>query len=162
MDKLDLLGKAYEEYYDDLLKSSYAILKNVMDAEDAVQDGFELALRYFHTYNPEKGDIKPWLMRITRNKALRNLDANRGRGTSVEFDEEMLEPIEMSTEGEELLKKVKAHIKNVDDADKRSALQLYFIDLARISDICTVCSLSRRSVRTIISNFKATMTDIYA
>jgi len=56
-------------------------------AEDAVQESFLRALRYFDSF---RGDAaKPWLLGIVRNTCFDWLRDNRGAAATVQFDEEL-------------------------------------------------------------------------
>ena len=57
------------------------------DAEDAVQDAFVKALRYFDSCRD--GDARPWFLRIVRNACFDWLKLNRGAG--IEESDEVVE-----------------------------------------------------------------------
>ncbi|MEW6129503.1 MAG: sigma-70 family RNA polymerase sigma factor [Acidobacteriota bacterium] len=53
-------------YVDDLLKTATHILKNRQDAEDAVQEAYFRAWKYFESFDPST-DGRPWMYRILFN-----------------------------------------------------------------------------------------------
>lgn len=62
------------------------LMRNEHDAEDAVQEAYLRAFRFFDTF--EGGDGRPWLLAIVRN-ACRTLFQRAGaRETITEFDEQ--------------------------------------------------------------------------
>ncbi len=63
------------------------MLRDVHDAEDAVQDAFLRAFRHFDGFRGVDG--RAWLLSIVRNLCLTQLGRRRSRGASVEFDEEL-------------------------------------------------------------------------
>lgn len=61
------------------------ILGNVDDAADAVHDAYASALAKPDAYDQQKGPLKPWFMRVVRNRCLDML--RRRRANSVPVDE---------------------------------------------------------------------------
>jgi RNA polymerase sigma factor (sigma-70 family) len=62
------------------------LMRNEQDAEDAVQDAYLRAFRFFDTF--EGGDGRPWLLAIVRN-CCRTLFQGQGvKETTTEFDEQ--------------------------------------------------------------------------
>lgn len=61
------------------------ILGNVDDAADAVHDAFATALAKPGAYDQQKGPLKPWFMRVVRNRCLDML--RRRRASSDNIDE---------------------------------------------------------------------------
>lgn len=58
------------------------IMGNADDAADAVQDALTTVLERPHAYQPAKGPLKPWFMRLVRNRCidlLRRERPNRGQ-----------------------------------------------------------------------------------
>lgn len=64
------------------------LLRNDHAAEDAVQEAFLRALRYFGSFDGRDGDAKPWLLGIVRNTCYTWLENNRGARSMLEFDDE--------------------------------------------------------------------------
>lgn len=60
------------------------ILGNTDDAADAVHDALEKALRAPETYNSGKGPIKPWFLRIVRNRCIDLIRRRRPTDDQVE------------------------------------------------------------------------------
>ena len=65
------------------------ILGNADDAADAVHDAFATALARPNAYDSRKGPLKPWFMRVVRNRCL---DMIRRRRTSSLPVEEIPDP----------------------------------------------------------------------
>jgi RNA polymerase sigma factor (sigma-70 family) len=63
---------------------------NKQDAEDAVQDAYLRAFRFFPSFRG--GDARPWLMKIVRNTCYTWLHANRPLQQAAEFDENLYPP----------------------------------------------------------------------
>ena len=64
---------------------AYWLVKNRTDADDVVQDAFVRAYRAFGGFEGE--DIRPWLLAIVRNVALRWLHDRKRAGNVISFDE---------------------------------------------------------------------------
>lgn len=60
------------------------ILGNADDAADAVQDAFATALSRPGTYDASKGPLRPWFMRVVRNRCLDMLRRRRPADDSVD------------------------------------------------------------------------------
>jgi RNA polymerase sigma factor (sigma-70 family) len=76
------------------LDAAYSLARwlthNKQDAEDAVQDAYLRALRFFPSFRG--GDARPWLMKIVRNTCYTWLHANRPLQQAAEFDENLHPP----------------------------------------------------------------------
>jgi RNA polymerase sigma-70 factor, ECF subfamily len=64
-DKAQRFREAALPYLDDVYTMAHYLMRNVADAEDAVQECYLRALRHFDTYRGPA--IKPWLLTILRN-----------------------------------------------------------------------------------------------
>jgi RNA polymerase sigma-70 factor (ECF subfamily) len=60
------------------------ILGNVDDAADAVHDAFETALSRPDAYDAAKGPLKPWFLRVVRNRCIDMLRRRRGDAVPVD------------------------------------------------------------------------------
>jgi len=60
------------------------ILGNADDAADAVHDALEKALRAPDTYNSGRGPLKPWFLRIVRNRCIDLVRRRRPTNDQVE------------------------------------------------------------------------------
>jgi len=63
---------------------------NQQDAEDAVQEAYLRAFRFFSGFRG--GDARAWFMRIVRNTCFTWLHRNRPLRDTAEFDENLLQP----------------------------------------------------------------------
>ena len=67
----------YGRFYSALLGVINQIVKNPLEAEDLLQDTFVKAWLHFDQYDPERGRLFSWLIKIARNKALDYLRQHR-------------------------------------------------------------------------------------
>ena len=157
----ELMETAYVSHYNVLYKKAYSRLKSVLDAEDAVHDAFELALKYYHSYNPKKAGLGAWVSTILTN-VITDVQADvRGQGMVFEFKEELNEGHEMTHLGDELLEKMLGHIAERPDADVRAALTLYFVQGAKPGEIGRIIGSTSNKVWKIVHRFKQNMVEMY-
>jgi len=78
--------RAIESLYDRYARLAfglaYKILNDRMAAEDVVQDAFIALWRHAATFDPDRGQVRNWLLRIVRNRAI---DRLRGNATHREI-----------------------------------------------------------------------------
>ena len=91
------------------------LLRNPQDAEDALQDSFLRALRFFDQLKGE--EAKPWLLKIVRNTCYDRLQKNSAPGRADEFDEDVHSSEETEPNPETLL------LLNADISRVRNALE---------------------------------------
>lgn len=60
------------------------ILGNADDAADAVHDAFAKVLARPQAYDPGKGALKPWFLRVVRNRCFDMLRGRRGESAPVD------------------------------------------------------------------------------
>ncbi len=73
-------------HIDDVFALARYLLRDVSDAEDAVQECYLRAFRHFHTFRGEA--IKPWLLAILRNVCRAEQARRAGPVTSVDIEAE--------------------------------------------------------------------------
>ncbi len=62
-----------------LLGVTQSMLSDRDEAEEVVQDAFGIIWNRIHLLDPEQGGLIPWLLRITRNRAIDRLRARKRR-----------------------------------------------------------------------------------
>jgi RNA polymerase sigma-70 factor (ECF subfamily) len=62
-----------------LLGITQAMLSDRDEAEEVVQEAFEIIWNRIHLLDPAQGGLIPWLLRITRNRAIDRLRARKRR-----------------------------------------------------------------------------------
>jgi RNA polymerase sigma-70 factor, ECF subfamily len=68
----------YDRYARLAFGLAYKILNDRMAAEDVVQDAFIALWRHSSAFDPNRGQVRNWLLRIVRNRAI-----DRLRGTAI-------------------------------------------------------------------------------
>jgi RNA polymerase sigma factor (sigma-70 family) len=80
-------------YYDAMLTTSMAFLKDNDTAQEAVQEGFIKVFNSIHTYNNEKTKIGRWIKTIIINTCRDMLRAKKRNKTMLYGDEFIFKPI---------------------------------------------------------------------
>lgn len=70
-----------------------AITRDRMAAQEVAQDAFMRAWRYGASYDPRRGSVTAWLLRITRNAALDHVRTSQRRPDHVAIDESAIDDI---------------------------------------------------------------------
>ena len=154
------MKKLIEQHYLDNYKRMVKILTNragsVQNAEDVVQNAFELALRYSGSFSPSIQPLGAWFNSIMNN-ALRKFKAEERRlGMSVEYNEDLDEPCSMlEWEGD----MAKAILKEIErkKLPLRQVLYLYFFKGYKPREIVCITDLNNNYVRMSVNEFKHLM-----
>jgi RNA polymerase sigma-70 factor, ECF subfamily len=77
------------------------LMRNEHDAQDAVQEAYLRAFRFFPGFRG--GDGRAWLMKIVRNTCYSLLRANRLPQSAIEFDENVFPPDTRALNPEEVV-----------------------------------------------------------
>jgi len=91
------------------------LMRNEQDAQDAVQEAYLRAFRFFPGFRG--GDGRSWLMKIVRNTCYTILRANRTMQDATEFDETVLIPDSQALNPEQ------AALQNDSDSSVRQAVE---------------------------------------
>ena len=116
------------------------ILGNADDAADAVQDAFTTVLSTPESYDARKGPLRPWFMRVVRNRCLDMLRRRRPSEDSVELVCDPDPGPEQALRHEQRSSVIRCAISAL-PADKREIIVLRdYMDLsyAEISDVLGV------------------------
>jgi RNA polymerase sigma-70 factor (ECF subfamily) len=76
---LGTLEALYDAYHRQALGLALRVLGNMGEAEEVVQEAFLAAWRAGHTYDPERGSSRTWLLTLVRNRAIDIVRARRRR-----------------------------------------------------------------------------------
>ncbi|PYO28736.1 MAG: hypothetical protein DMD73_04595 [Gemmatimonadetes bacterium] len=134
---------ALRELYDALapwvLGLAYRILQDEDEAEEVVGDVFVKVWRHVHRHDPRRGPLVPWVLSITRNRALDELRRRRrwwrkaDRLGQAQGPEEQLEnpaPHEAAVPGWPLHREVHAALASLPDELRRVVTLAYFEGLS--------------------------------
>ena len=76
---LGTLEALYDAYHRQALGLALRVLGDLGEAEEVVQEAFLAAWRAGHTYDPERGSTRTWLLTLVRNRAIDVVRARRRR-----------------------------------------------------------------------------------
>ncbi len=125
------------------------ILGNVDDAQDAVHDAFATALDEPGAYDARKGPLKPWFLRVVRNRCIDMLRRRRASSSmpveelesTARTPEEALEASETSSRLEQALATLPAGRREI--VVLRDYLDLSYAEIANVLDIAPGTVMSR-------------------
>ena len=135
--------RALQELYETLapwvLGLAYRILHDEAEAEEVVGDVFVKVWRQVHTHDPRRGPLVPWILSITRNRALDELRRRRrwwrkadrweqAQGTEEEAGDRA--PNEAAVPGWPLHREVHAALATLPDELRRVVTLAYFEGLS--------------------------------
>jgi len=73
------LEALYDAHHRQAIGLAYRMLGDLGDAEEAVQEVFLAAWRAGHTYDPQRGSTRTWLLSMVRNRCIDVLRARQRR-----------------------------------------------------------------------------------
>ena len=124
------------------------ILGNSEDAADAVQDAFATVLGKPLAYDNSKGPLKPWFMRVVRNRCLDLLRRRRPGGTPVDSLVDGNATPEQSAEIEERGREIRRALAAISNEQRqivilRDHLDLSYTEIANVLDVAPGTVMSR-------------------
>ena len=125
------------------------ILGNADDAQDAVHDAFETALGRPGAYDARKGPLKPWFLRVVRNRCIDMLRRRRASSSmpvdqlesSTRTPEEALEASQATSTLEKALESLAADRREI--IVLQDYLDLSYAEIANVLDIAPGTVMSR-------------------
>jgi RNA polymerase sigma-70 factor (ECF subfamily) len=116
------------------------ILGNSHDAADAVHDAFETALARPERYDSSKGALRPWFLRVVRNRCIDMLRRRHGSDVPVDQLVDRGQTPQEALESAETAGRINAALRAI-PGDKRQIVVLRdYLDLsyAEIADVLDV------------------------
>lgn len=104
-----VIEEFYANNFDKLVKKLTFRAGTEWDAEDAIHDAFERAIKYFPSFDPDKSAFPMWFNRILVNAIKDHFNRNQGRG-DVEFEEDMVDGIPCSHYTDKMLDEIRERI----------------------------------------------------
>ncbi|MBG6129662.1 RNA polymerase sigma-70 factor (ECF subfamily) [Aquimarina sp. EL_43] len=135
-----------------IFKITTIYTNNYEDQKDLYQ---EIVYQLWKSYDSFKGDskISTWMYRVGLNTAITRLKKEKRRGNQIEiYDVIMRQTEQYDTGFEERLKKLYAHIHNLNELDK--GLILLLLEGKKYEEIAAITGLSPTNVGTKISRIK--------
>ncbi|PKV51243.1 RNA polymerase sigma-70 factor (ECF subfamily) [Aquimarina sp. MAR_2010_214] len=135
-----------------IFKITTIYTNNYEDQKDLYQ---EIVYQLWKSYDSFKGNskISTWMYRVGLNTAITRLKKEKRRGNQIEiYDVIMRQTEQYDTEFEERLKKLYAHIHDLNELDK--GLILLLLEGKKYEEIAVITGLSPTNVGTRISRVK--------
>ncbi|NOX70625.1 MAG: RNA polymerase sigma factor [Gammaproteobacteria bacterium] len=119
---------------------AFQILGNPDDASDAVQDSFAKVLGKPDTYDIDKGPLKPWFLRVVRNRCLDLLRRRRPVGDPVERLVDKSATPEQAAEIGDRDRALKEALASISSEQRQIVILRDYLDLsyAEIADVIEV------------------------
>ena len=124
------------------------MLGNPDDASDAVQDAFTAVLGKPLAYDAQKGPLKPWFLRIVRNRCLDLLRGRRPAGIPVDELADNGATPEQAAELDDRDRELKLALATITNEQRqivilRDHLDLSYAEIANVLDIAPGTVMSR-------------------
>jgi RNA polymerase sigma factor (sigma-70 family) len=150
MNRNQLLETYFRENYDQLIKFARYRVGNysLYNAEDAVQEAFLRACKYWRTYNREE-DLDNWFRKILRNCV--NQIKNQERNNGVVYKDEIEEA--STIEEVNYSKEIESSLSKVSDRDEK-ILNMRFFQGFKTIEIAKILDISHDVTRDVIRRFK--------
>lgn len=135
-----------------IFKITTIYTNNYEDQKDLYQ---EIVYQLWKSYNSFKGNskISTWMYRVGLNTAITRLKKEKRRGNQIEIHDVIMRQTEQyDIEFEEQLKKLYAHIHDLNELDK--GLILLLLEGKKYEEIAVITGLSPSNVGTRISRVK--------
>ena len=154
----ETVEKFYRKNYDRLIKYARSRVGgySLPLAEDAVQEAFARALRYYRAFNERNGTFEEWFSGILRNTInyIKSIEQNQG----ITRTEEQAVVNDKRMKAVILSKEIIDELKHVSDRD-RSVFEAYFFYGLKTREISEIMPISHSNVRYLISKFREKMTN---
>jgi RNA polymerase sigma-70 factor (ECF subfamily) len=124
------------------------ILGNADDAADAVHDAFETVLAKPGSYDERKGPLRPWFLRVVRNRCIDMLRRRRGSDVPVDQLPDVAQTPDEAIQVAETAQAIQAALGSI-ARDKREIvllrdyLDLSYAEIADVLDIVPGTVMSR-------------------
>lgn len=154
---VEALYRSHYRYYVKML--TRPCRGNVEVAEDLVQEGFIKAMEKAHTYDPEKGKVKPWLTSIMWNCFRASLKKDKARNAPIVAGlqpEDVVDFIDHA-ENDSQRRIAQESIYKVKNSKSRRVLELFFLAGYSSIEISQIENVTQTNVTTIVSRFKETL-----
>lgn len=147
------LSRIYEKYRDNLLRLAIALLNDISEAEDVVQDVFLNFAKSAGTFQLT-GSLKGYLATCVTNRA-RNINTANQRSKTIESDK--VESVEQNVNTSDKLVINREEIERISDAiaqlpqQQREAITLHLYSKMKFREIA---ELQKASTKTIQSRYR--------
>lgn len=156
---MEELEQFYRANFDRYVKQYTNRAGTKESAEDAVQEAFVRALKYWDSYDPTH-PLDTWFNRIISNALKHQKSMDKGRVNHEEFDEANVDGTDCRMLNQRLWRQIQEEIK-VYDGQHYEILSLYFEHQYQPRDICKVVDMKYKTVETFLQRFKLMIKEKY-
>lgn len=155
-----VIGDYYTKSRSSLIKKVSGRAATPENAEDIVHNAFVKALQYWGSYDPKVKGLDEWFGCILNNSLKDFMRDERNYGMSMEFDEEEIEGIEMSSLSDDIKQKIKKEI-GFASLKNQKVLSLYYVQGHSVAEITQITDLKPKHVKLIAQRFRDHMQERY-
>ncbi len=141
----------FKKYAPVLYATCYRYLANEADAKDVLQDSFIRIFKYFKNFNPEKGTLKNWMLRICINESLKMLNTKK---SFIVFEKLPSEPCEQALSLDNLMMEDLIQIISSLPTPYRTVLNLNLVEGFSHQEIANQLRIEAFNSRKILSRAK--------
>lgn len=155
-----IIEEHFQRNFNRLVKKLAFRAGTTWDAEDAIMDAYERAIRYCETYDEEKNPIDLWMSRIISNAIKDYVYKNKGRADIDEFDEEAVEGIPCDRYATKIVEEIRHSIAE-QKPETAEILSLFFEKGYTANDISHLVSHTRLAIHQKIYRFREQLREKY-
>lgn len=155
-----VIGDYYTKNRSSLIKKVSGRAATPENAEDIVHNAFVKALQYWGSYDPKVKGLDEWFGCILNNSLKDFMRDERNYGMAMEFDEEEIEGIEMSSLSDDIKQKIKKEI-GMASVKNQKILTFYYIQGHSRKEVAEMTGLKYKSIETTIQRFKTHIQERY-
>jgi RNA polymerase sigma-70 factor (ECF subfamily) len=142
----DAFKQLYDRYIQSIYNFAWVVTRSKDDAEDIVQECFLILIQKGCTFDPDKAQLRTWLLSITRKLCLQRLRRRRGIETLE------VEPHSHSTSAEQFLlhDEVAGAVRRAVAAlpgSQRQALFLFEFEQLSLKEVATILCIKTNAVK---------------
>lgn len=149
----------FKSEYEKLCKKVARRAGSPENAEDVVQEAFYRAIKYWNSFDPEKKALGAWFNTILSNACKDKKREDMMLGMCLEFEDDMLDGVEMSQTDHDTVKKIKAYIRSKPEP-LSEVLILYFEHGYKPREIVEILDVDNKFVRQSVWRFKGDVAEL--
>lgn len=161
----DAFDCLFDRHYLSVYNFARTMLHHATEAEEVLQETFLAVARAARTYQPQ-GHFRTWLLRITRNRCLNRIEAQRARrdvmvadadGVVLQYPSREPGPVQQAMANERTVL-IRRAMHALPDR-QREAIVLYAFEQLTYQEIANVLDLPINTVKTLIHRARAALAE---
>lgn len=160
-----LIENHYRENYERKVNTVRRFFTNHSDAEDAIQDAYLRALKYWNTYDAAKGNLDAWIAGIIHVSSRETISFYRSQGFTFvpKRDKKNIKAIDLeklameaAMDYELLLRDIRKLIEN-EKEEHQFILFCFYVEQMTMDDILDVTPLKQSQAYQVVRDFRPTL-----